>query len=52
MAHKYNTSISVSLNLLVAFTYGDMGHTFQGQIFHVFHNGWMDCRDAYYAVLC
>ena len=37
----------------MAFTYGDMGGAFHKYILHtVFRNGWMDCRDAFHAVLC
>ena len=36
----------------MALTYRDMGHTFHEYILNVFRNGWMDCRDAFYAFLC
>jgi len=36
----------------MAFTYRDMGHTFHEYILHIFRNGWMDCRDAFHAVIC
>ena len=37
----------------MAFTYRDtMGRTFHKYILHIFRNGWMDCRDAFHAVLC
>ena len=29
-----------------------MGRTFHEYILRIFHNGWMDCRDAFHAVLC
>ena len=29
-----------------------MGHVINERIFHIFCNDWMDCRDAFYAVLC
>ena len=34
------------------FTYWDMGHAFCKYILHIFRNSWMDCRDAFHAVLC
>ena len=37
---------------VMAFTYWDMGHTFHKHILRIFRSGWMDCRDAFYAVLC
>jgi len=37
---------------VMAFTYQDMGHTFHEYILRIFRNGWMDCRHAFYAVLC
>jgi len=37
---------------IMAFTYRDMGHVFHEYILRIFHNGWMDCRDTFYAVLC
>ena len=36
----------------MAFTYRDMGHAFHECILRIFRNGWMDCRDAFHAVLC
>ena len=36
----------------MAFTYRDMGHVFHKYILCIFRNGWMDCRDAFHAVLC
>ena len=36
---------------IMAFTYRDMGHTFHKYILRIFHNGWMDCRDAFHAIL-
>jgi len=36
----------------MAFTYWDMGRTFHDYILRIFRNGWMDCRDAFHAVLC
>ena len=36
----------------MAFTYRDMGHVFHEYILRIFHNGWMNCRDAYHAALC
>ena len=36
----------------MAFTYRDMGHTFHEYILCIFHNGWVDCRDAVHVVLC
>ena len=33
----------------MAFTYQDMGGAFHE---YIFHNGWMECRDAFHAVLC
>jgi len=36
----------------MAFTYRDMGRAFHEYILCIFHNGWMDCRDAFHAVLC
>ena len=33
----------------MAFTYRDMGRAFHK---YIFRNGWMDCRDAFYSVLC
>ena len=33
----------------MALTYQNMGRTFHECIFR---NGWMDCRDVFYAVLC
>ena len=35
----------------MAFTYRDMGRMFHEYILNIFHNGWMDCRDAIHAVL-
>jgi len=37
---------------VMAFMYGDMGHTFHNYILRIFCNSWMDCRDASHAVLC
>jgi len=37
---------------VMAFTYRDMGCVFHEHILRIFHNGWMDCRDAFHAVLC
>jgi len=37
---------------VMAFTYRDMGHVFHEYILCIFCNGWMDCRDAFHAVLC
>ena len=37
---------------VMAFTYRDMGHAFNEYILHIFRNGWMNCRDTFYAVLC
>ena len=37
---------------IMAFMYRDMGCTFYEHILHIFRNGWMDCRDTFYAVLC
>jgi len=39
---------------VMAFTYWDVGHTFHEyyNILCIFRNGWMDCRDAFHAVLC
>ena len=37
---------------IMAFTYQDMGRAFHEYILRIFSNGWMDCRDAFYAVLC
>ena len=36
----------------MAFTYQDMGHALHEYILRIFCNGWMDCRDTFYAVLC
>jgi len=36
---------------VMAFTYWDMGRTFHKYIFRIFCNGWMDCRDAFHAVI-
>jgi len=36
----------------MAFMYWYMGHTFHEHILRIFHNGWMDCRDVFHAVLC
>ena len=36
----------------MAFTYQDMGCTFHEYILRIFCNGWMDCRDAFHAILC
>jgi len=33
---------------IMAFTYRDMGHVFHE---YILRNGWMDCRDTFYAVL-
>ena len=38
--------------IIIAFTYQDMWHMFREHIFHIFCNGWMDCRDAFYVVFC
>ena len=35
----------------MAFTYRDMGPVFQEYILRILCNGWMDCRDAFRAVL-
>ena len=35
----------------MAFTYQDMRHTFHEDIFHIFRNGWEDCRGAFHSVL-
>ena len=35
----------------MAFTYPDMRHTFHEHIPRIFHNGWMDCSDAFHAFL-
>jgi len=35
----------------MAFTYRDMGDIFHEYILRIFYNGWMDCRDAFHAVL-
>jgi len=37
---------------IMAFRYRDIGHTFHKYILRIFCNSWMDCRDAFYAVLC
>jgi len=37
---------------VMAFTYWDIGHAFHEHIVRIFCNGWMDCRDAFHAVLC
>ena len=37
---------------IMAFTYRDMGRMFHEYILHIFRNDWMDCRDAFHAVLC
>ena len=37
---------------IMAFTHRDVGCAFQKYILHIFRNGWMDCRDTIYAVLC
>jgi len=37
---------------IMVFTYRDMGRMFHEYILHIFCNGWMDCRDTFYAVLC
>ena len=37
---------------VMAFAYRGMGRVFHEHIFHIFRNGWMDCRDAFHAVLC
>ena len=31
----------------MAFRCQDKGHAFQEYILHIFHNGWMDCRDSF-----
>ena len=36
----------------MAFTYRDMGCTFHDHILRIFCIGWMDCSDAFHAVLC
>jgi len=36
----------------MAFMYQDMGRLFHKYILHIFHNGWIDFRDAFHAVLC
>jgi len=43
--HCWNWSI-------ITFTYWDMGHAFHEYILCIFRNGWIDCRDAFHAVLC
>ena len=35
----------------MAFTYRDMGCEFHEHIVRIFCNGWMDCRDAFHAIL-
>ena len=30
----------------MTFTYRDIGRTFHEYILRIFHNGWMDCKDA------
>ena len=35
----------------MAFTYRDKGRAFHEHILHIFHNGWMDCRNAFHAVI-
>ena len=37
---------------IMAFTYRGMGRAFHECILCILRNGWMDCRDAFYAVLC
>jgi len=37
---------------VMVFTNRDMGNTFHEYIFRIFCNGWMDCNDAFHAVLC
>ena len=36
----------------MAFTYRDMGRVFHKYVLRIFHNSWMDCRDAFHAALC
>jgi len=50
---KYKTS-STLLKCLRHFGFRGMGHAFHEHILRIFHsyNGWMDCRDAFHAVLC
>jgi len=36
----------------MALMFRDMGHVFHEYILRIFRNGWMDCRDAFHAVLC
>jgi len=37
---------------IMAFTYQDMGRTFHEYILRIFHNGLMDCRDAFLCLYC
>jgi len=36
---------------VIVFMYRDMGRKFHECILHIFHNGWMDCRDAFHVVV-
>ena len=36
----------------MAFMYGSMGVRFTSIYFRIFRNGWVDCRDAFHAVVC
>jgi len=37
---------------IMAFTYRDMRYVFHEYILCIFRNGWMDCRNAFHAVVC
>jgi len=63
MRHKYHWDASNSYNVMkwvqhhwnqgiMVFTHCDKGRTLHKWIFHIFHNGWMDCRCAFHVVLC
>ena len=56
---KYMPSLlcyQTSSTLLKLWHYGfhvsRYGHVFHKYILRIFRNGWMDCRDAFHAVLC